>query len=279
MSQNTSKRKRTGQSYKGKGIATSSESFPQPTHSNKLVSRGGKQGKQGKKNILEGYYFHPTELAETNFWSLIKEQGWDTSLTSHDSIHPDWVYYFYEDVKILFGSNFSKVKIIIQCGDHSFVYNSKNFLEDFGLESRGFNSYADKKWPDELPPFLDVSLDLKNHREFSPVVEKDHTIPQFQLFDGDDKFATNCMRRAIIATGTQDRRVPKTTSSLLFNFKNRLQINLHVIISSHMNYAMFNAKATTLPYGMHISHIMRKWKIIPSGLSLGRTVLIGKSSI
>ncbi|GAA0160088.1 hypothetical protein LIER_16723 [Lithospermum erythrorhizon] len=46
-----------------------------------------------------------------------------------------------------------------------------------------------------------------------------------------------------------------------------------------MNAAMFNAKATTLPYGMLISHIMRKWKIIPSGPSLGRTVLIGKSSI
>ncbi|GAA0165747.1 hypothetical protein LIER_21071 [Lithospermum erythrorhizon] len=148
MSQNTSKWKRTGQSSKGKGIATSSESLPQPTHSNKLVSRGGKQGKEGKKHILEGYYFRPIELAETNFWSLVKEQGWDTFLTSHDSI-----------------------------------------------------------------------------------------------------------------------------------LENRLQINLPVIIDSHMNYSMFNAKATTLPYGMLISHIMRKWKIILSGPSLGRTVLTGKSSI
>ncbi|GAA0180168.1 hypothetical protein LIER_42241 [Lithospermum erythrorhizon] len=182
-------------------------------------------------------------------------------------------------MKISFGLNFSKVKLIIQCGDHSFVYNRKNFLENFGLESRGFNAYADKKWPDELPPFLDVSLDLNNHSEFPLDVEKDHTIPQFQLFHGEDKFATNCLGRAIIPTGTQDRRVPKTTSSLLYNFKNRLQINFPVIIDSHMNYVMFNAKATTLPYGMLISHIMRKWKIIPSGPSLGRTVLIGKSSI
>ncbi|GAA0153060.1 hypothetical protein LIER_11384 [Lithospermum erythrorhizon] len=234
----------------GKGLATSSESLPQPTHSNTLISRGAKQGKEGKKNILDGYYFHPTDLKDTNFLSLVKEQGWATFLSSHDSIHPDWVYYFSDHVRISFGSNFTKVKIIIQYGDHSFIYNSKNFLEDFGLESRGFNAYPDKKWPDELPSFLDVSLDLKNHREFPPGVEKDHTIPQFQLFDGEDKFATKCMGRAIVPIGTQDRRVPMIISSLLYNFKNRLRINLSVIIGSHMNYAMTNARATTLSYGM-----------------------------
>ncbi|GAA0148205.1 hypothetical protein LIER_07716 [Lithospermum erythrorhizon] len=46
-----------------------------------------------------------------------------------------------------------------------------------------------------------------------------------------------------------------------------------------MNYAMFNAKATTLPYGMLISHIMQKWNILASGPSLGKSVLGGRSSI
>ncbi|GAA0144900.1 hypothetical protein LIER_05221 [Lithospermum erythrorhizon] len=108
MSQNHSKRKTNpDQSSKRKGLASSSESLPQPTHNNKLVSRGG-----------------------------------------------------------------------------------------------GFSAYADEKWSDEFPPFLDVSLDLNNYREFLPNENKDHTIPQFQLFDGEDKFSTNCIRKAIIPTAS-----------------------------------------------------------------------------
>ncbi|GAA0174329.1 hypothetical protein LIER_27744 [Lithospermum erythrorhizon] len=77
-----------------------------------------------------------------------------------------------------------------------------------------------------------------------------HSNKLFQLFDGEENFSTNCIGRAIIPTGTRDRRVTKTISSLLYNFKNRLPINLPVIIGSHMNYAIFNAKTTTLPYGV-----------------------------
>ncbi|GAA0162010.1 hypothetical protein LIER_39331 [Lithospermum erythrorhizon] len=173
--------------YRGKGLATSNDSLPQPTHSNKLVSKRGKQGKEGKHNILDGYYFHPMELEDTIFWSFVKGQG--------------------------------------------------------------FSAYVVKKFPDKWPPFIDVSLDLNNHSEFPPNEDRDHTISEFQLFDGEDIFGTNCIGRDIIPRGTQYMRPPKTILSLLYNFKNRLPINLPVLIESHMNYSMFNAKATTLPYG------------------------------
>ncbi|GAA0174722.1 hypothetical protein LIER_28055 [Lithospermum erythrorhizon] len=111
MSQNQSKRKRnSGQSSKGKGVATSSESLAQPTHSNKLVIRGGTQGKEGKLIFLMA-----TTFTQENFSRQRTRLGYVSYI--HDSIHPDWVYYFYEHVKITFGSNFSMVKLVIECSD------------------------------------------------------------------------------------------------------------------------------------------------------------------
>ncbi|GAA0165552.1 hypothetical protein LIER_40005 [Lithospermum erythrorhizon] len=103
----------------------------------------------------------------------------------------------------------------------------------------------DKKWPNELPPFLEVCLDLNNHKDRGLIRKKKKIILSLRL---------NCLMERIgflqivwdAPSGTQDRRPTKIVTSRFYNFKNGFPISL---------------------------------PLIASGPPLGRIVFIGKSSV
>ncbi|GAA0173203.1 hypothetical protein LIER_41482 [Lithospermum erythrorhizon] len=199
---------------------------------NPLLSRGGKSGRIGKPNILDGYYYDGNDLEGTTFWELVKFQKWE--------------------------------KFWLEFDGRSFEYKMRNFREDFGLSSSGFASYAVDMWPpaEEIESAAKLTAILNNGRRFRNGYRKKgvvDTVPCLHLYTGEERFVNTCCVKSLVPVGSQDRNPSRVVNSLTYKFMLRQRINLPIIIAFHMRHSMGNTKATTLPYGMLITHIMESW--------------------
>ncbi|GAA0157053.1 hypothetical protein LIER_14400 [Lithospermum erythrorhizon] len=149
----------------------------------------------------------------------------------------------------------------------------------------GFSSYANEVWPsdDEIVSFDRMTEVLNNGRRFRNGYQKRgllDMIPRLHLYTMEARFTNTCVVKSLVPVGSQYWNLNKVVTSLTYKFLMGERINLPIFIAFHMRHSIGNHKATTLPYGMLITHTMESWggdSLFPRGNPLiGKTHRVNK---
>ena len=244
----------------------------------------GKKGSTEPKTALtKTHYLVVDEIANTNVYNLLEFQGWLDFLKEPLLTKPSLVHWFYRYFKTeLTGHYVPKVNLFVNMPDGSKLeYNQDDFSNDFGLvgdvdrvdvtgTSRAFKDYDLTTWPHGLKRVGIANMDgviarLNNLSQREQVTEWLDGSVVLDGLTGDDKLLLKIVKGIVLPCNSNDNSISDILGVILCMIRERVKINLPVLILKHMEQAPTNRQTGTLPYGGLITHIVRRWGIVPEG--------------
>ena len=225
-------------------------------------------------NVIPTYYVNSADFDDTKVGELLKFQGWVNFLKKDFVTWPSFVAQFYKFAEVEISEHQAlQFRVFINLGDgRALSYDQDNFINDFGLlgdicaitPQIPFYDYAIQQWPVDLIAKgignLDDALATLNNLSLRPI-----THPRasggavLDSLTGDDKLLLKIVTNCLLPATNTHLSVNKLHVLLLCMIKEKVKINLPVLMLKHMLKTMTNKKYDSIPYGGLVTHILRYW--------------------